>query len=252
MTKSFLILMACMPAALVAQGGAQMMGPIWMAPRGQAGPIVGKPLSGTETFQRTQALADGTDLSSSSSGKFYRDDQGRMRSESERFVLIFDPVAGSIYTFMTASKGYRQIAVPAEAAWSWILATNNSSGSAVSYDKKMGPGVGPALQGDDGAEPPVAVRLPAQAINGVLADGTRTTVNIPAGAAGNSQPVQIVREQWYSADLGVVLQSTTSDPRYGTSTYNLTQVQQGAPDAALFRVPEGYTAIPNPNSGMKK
>jgi hypothetical protein len=251
MTKRILILMACAPAALVAQGGAMGQSP-WMAPRGQAGPIVGKPLSGTETFQRTQALADGTNLSSSGSGKFYRDDQGRMRSESERFTIIFDPVAGSFYTFMTAAKAYRQLPVPAQAAWSWILATNNGSGSSSSPDKNMGPGVGPALPSGDGAEPAVTVQLPAQTINGIWAAGTRTTLNIPAGAAGNSQAVQIVREQWYSADLGVVVQSTTSDPRYGTSTYNLTEVQQGAPDAALFRVPEGYTPIPTPNVGVKK
>src|SRR5580700_7528751 len=123
MTKRFLILMACAPAALVAQGGAQMMNrPPWMAPRGQAGPILGKPLSGAETFQRTQALADGTNLNISGSGKFYRDGQGRMRSEGERTAEIFDPVAGSIYTLMTAPKGYRQIAIPAGATWIWILA----------------------------------------------------------------------------------------------------------------------------------
>jgi hypothetical protein len=116
----------------------------------------------------------------------------------------------------------------------------------------MGPGVGPALPGGDGAEAPVTATLPAQTINGILAVGTRVTVNIPAGAAGNSQPVQIVREQWYSADLGVVVQSSTSDPRYGTSTYNLTEVQQGAPDATLFRVPEDYTPIPTRNAAVKK
>jgi hypothetical protein len=253
MTKRILILMACAPVALLAQGGAQMGGQVpWLAPRGQAGPIVGKPLSGTETFQRTRALADGTNLNNSGSGKFYRDGQGRMRSESEQFVVVFDPVAGSFYTFMNAAKGYRQIAVPAEAAWSWIGATNNGSGTSMSYDKNMGPGVGPALPGGDGAEPPVTVALPPQTLNGIWATGTRITVNIPAGAAGNSKSVQIVREQWYSADLGVVVQSTTSDPRYGTSSYNLTDVQQGAPDAALFRVPEGYTLIPTPNAGAKK
>jgi hypothetical protein len=48
------------------------------------------------------------------------------------------------------------------------------------------------------------------------------------------------------------VQSTTSDPRYGTSTYNLTEVQQGTQDAALFSVPAGYTPIPTPNMGVKK
>jgi hypothetical protein len=103
-----------------------------------------------------------------------------------------------------------------------------------------------------GAEPPVTVQLPPQIVNGVTATGRRDTVTIAAGAAGNDQPIRIVREQWYSADLGVVVQSAISDPRYGTTTYNLTQVQQGSPDPALFQVPAGSTLVPSgPGRGAK-
>jgi hypothetical protein len=88
---------------------------------------------------------------------------------------------------------------------------------------------------------------------GFWASGTRSTVTIPAGAAANNQPIQIVHEQWCPSDLGVVVQSTASDPRYGTTTYNVTQVQPGSQNPALFQVPEGYVIVPTPaRSGRKK
>ena len=82
MTKSILAVTAWMlvASALLAQGvvagGGTMRQQPWMAPRGQAGPILGKPLSGTETFQKAQALADGTHLDNSGTGQFYRDKRG--------------------------------------------------------------------------------------------------------------------------------------------------------------------------------
>jgi len=249
MTKSILMLMAWMPAALVAQGGAarieMMEHAPWMAPRGQGGLILGKPLAGTETVQRTQVLADGTHMDTSGLGQFYRDDKGRMRSGNEQAAMIFDPVAGSTYALRPLPKGYRQRDIPAGATC-WILTMNNGTSVSYSYDNEAGPATGGPLMGTpDGAETPITTPLPAQTVNGVWASGTRVTVNIPAGAAGNSQAIQIVREQWYSADLDVLLQSTVSDPRYGTTTYNLTQVQQGAQDASLFQLPPDYVQLPS-------
>lgn len=252
MTKSILMLMALAPAVLLAQGrppGMAMMEQApWMAPRGQGGPILGKPLSGTETVQQTQALADGTHMDTGGSSQFYRDDKGRMRSENEQAAIIFDPLANSTYVLMTGSKAYRQRELPAGATGCWILRMNNRTSWSLSYDKQAGPGTGPLMEKPQGAEPPVTVQLTPQTVNGVWASGTRITTNIPAGAAGNNQAIQIVQEQWYSTDLDVLMQSTVTDPRYGTTTYNLTQVQQGAQDASLFQVPAGYMQMPAPGA----
>ena len=42
-------------------------------------------------------------------------------------------------------------------------------------------------------------------VEGVTATGTRTTTTIPAGAIGNVQPIKVVAEQWFSADLQVLV-----------------------------------------------
>jgi hypothetical protein len=83
--------------------------------------------------------------------------------------------------------------------------------------------------------------LGKQTIEGVIADGTRTTSTIDVGAIGNDRPIQIVTERWYSAELQTVLMTKTSDPRTGESAFSLTNVHRGEPGAYLFQVPAGYT-----------
>jgi hypothetical protein len=64
---------------------------------------------------------------------------------------------------------------------------------------------------------------------------------IPAGKEGNNQPIVITTETWRSNELKLVVRRITNDPRIGISTMELTDIQQGEPDPALFQVPEGYT-----------
>ena len=93
-------------------------------------------------------------------------------------------------------------------------------------------------------------KLDARSFDGVQAEGTRTTVTIPAGEVGNEQPIQIVDEHWYSPDLQVVVMTRHSDPRYGETTYRLTNISRTEPASALFQVPSDYTvkdlSVPGP------
>ena len=120
MTKTIVILAALTPAALLAQWPVQHFDqPGYVAernartlnlevylPHGQGGPVQGRPLSASEVYHRTQVLSDGTRVDNSNTSQFYRDDQGRMRSESPVRVLIFDPVAGFTYELNTKQKTY--------------------------------------------------------------------------------------------------------------------------------------------------
>jgi hypothetical protein len=51
----------------------------------------------------------------------------------------------------------------------------------------------------------------------------------------------IVTEQWYSKDLEATVLAKRNDPRFGISSYQLTNVQRIEPLASLFQVPSGYT-----------
>ena len=78
-------------------------------------------------------------------------------------------------------------------------------------------------------------------MDGVSVTGTKTTNTIPAGTIGNDKNLVVTRETWYSPDLKLVIQSTQTDPRFGETTYSLTNIQRNEPDASLFQVPAGYT-----------
>ncbi len=88
--------------------------------------------------------------------------------------------------------------------------------------------------------------LGKQVIEGVEADGTRTTITIPAGQIGNERPIEIASESWYSPQLQTVVMSTQDDPRMGKTTYRLTNIQLVEPLPTMFEVPAGYTIQESP------
>jgi hypothetical protein len=83
--------------------------------------------------------------------------------------------------------------------------------------------------------------LGAQSIEGVMAEGTRVTLTIPAGKIGNERPIVTVNERWYSQELQTVVLTKNSDPRMGETTYRLTNINRSEPDPSLFQVPADYT-----------
>jgi hypothetical protein len=83
--------------------------------------------------------------------------------------------------------------------------------------------------------------LGQQSIEGVTANGTRTTTVIAAGSVGNEQPITIVSEQWFSTDLEMLVLTRHNDPRVGETTYRLTNITRSEPDRSLFQVPADYT-----------
>jgi TonB family protein len=83
--------------------------------------------------------------------------------------------------------------------------------------------------------------LGRQLIEGVEAEGTRRTVEIPAGAIGNERPIEIVFERWYSPELQLLVMTKNTDPRFGETTYRLTNVNRTEPARELFEVPADYT-----------
>jgi hypothetical protein len=85
--------------------------------------------------------------------------------------------------------------------------------------------------------------LGKRTIEGVEAEGTRTTINIPVGRVGNDRPLEIVSERWYSPELQVVILSSHKDPFAGENVYRLTNITRAEPAASLFEVPADYTAV---------
>jgi TonB family protein len=82
--------------------------------------------------------------------------------------------------------------------------------------------------------------LGKQNIEGVEAEGTRSTITIPAGEIGNERAIEIVNERWYSPELQTVIMTRHNDPRTGEATYRLTNIDRSEPAKSLFEVPADF------------
>jgi hypothetical protein len=82
--------------------------------------------------------------------------------------------------------------------------------------------------------------LGTQNVEGVMAEGTRTTTTIPMGTIGNDRDINVVYEKWYSKELQLTVLSKHTDPRFGEQTYRLTNISRDNPPMSLFQPPADY------------
>ena len=87
-------------------------------------------------------------------------------------------------------------------------------------------------------------KLGPQTIEGVIAEGTRTTTIIPAGAGRNAQPTTLTFETWDSEELKVTV-LTRSSNGYTTRLTNLSPVE---PDLKRFQPPAHYAVVDEKDS----
>jgi hypothetical protein len=100
---------------------------------------------------------------------------------------------------------------------------------------------------------PKIEQLGKQMFDGVEAEGTRTTVTIPAGSPlGNERAIEVVSESWYSKELQMTVMSKRSDPRTGETIYRLTGITRNEPLRSLFEVPPDYTVTEPQMRQMRK
>jgi hypothetical protein len=195
----------------------------------------------------------------------YRDAEGRVRTETSQpgssvMILIHDPVAGVRYQLDPVNKSAVKRAVgtggPAPAG-----GRGGRSGDASQSSAQTARGVTDTLNLLNRLKAEVESMTTAHAaqndpnvieedlgtmnVNGVAASGRRTTTVVPVGSIGNDREFRSVDERWFSVDLNLLVRSLSSDPRFGTTNYEMTDIRRGAPDAALFRVPPDYSIASN-------
>jgi len=242
--------------------------------------VKGAPYSAQAVTESVQNLSDGNRIVNKSTSAIYRDSEGRTRREqtlrtiggfansgdAPQTVFINDPVAGTSYTLDPRSRTARKMppmnfkfefkvpGPPGEKGEKKVVPLGPPQVGSVERQQieisqadmlmKGGPetrfiwGWGNHVAKD---EP-----LGKQIIEGVEAEGTRSTTTIPAGEIGNERAIEIVNERWYSAELQTTLMTRHSDPRFGENTYRLTNIDRSEPSKSLFEVPSDYTIKPRP------
>jgi len=231
------------------------------------------PYSAEVVTDHMQQLADGNRIVEHSSGRVYRDREGRVRREEDRpagnpSISIVDPVAGVSYSLdperRIAWKSSAQVGVAImnkldaakmEAAKIEELKRRvEQAPEAIEMRKKVeaaaraaeamtveaAGGIVTMRRSAMGGEQHKEEALPARTIEGVRVEGRRMTKTIAAGAIGNEWPITIVSEEWTSPDLQVLVLTDRKDPRNGDSSYKLQGILRGDPSPSLFQVPSDY------------
>jgi hypothetical protein len=205
------------------------------------GPVVtGRPFSATEERHTLQILGDGTRIENTETHRFYRDDQGRTRTERpDGVVMIHDPVKGITAEMDVNNKKVQGMTVMRRSTPfnSGLEATKAKLADEAKLRGQIKADI--SAQAAKSSMTGSEEKLGLQSVNGVMAEGFRKTTNIDAGQIGNDRPIRIVSERWFSSDLQVLVKSSNSDPRFGETNYQLTNISQAAPDSALFQVPDG-------------
>ena len=222
-----------------APGGTRFLG----AEAGMPGRVVkNAPYSADLVTETTQTLTDGNHIRQSGTSKVYRDTEGRTRREQSlnalgglapssnlpQVVFINDPVAGFNYALNPQNR------TATKSAWARPGRGGQAPGSSQQM-ARLRQGRGGAARQNIKTE-----SLGRQTIEGVPADGTRTTMTIAAGQWGNEQPIQIVTERWYSPDLQTVVLSKRTDPRMGETVSKVTNISRSEPPNSLFEPPADY------------
>ena len=220
-----------------------------------------------------QTLANGSHIIQTTTATVARDSRGRTvriqklrtiglwisstspKESSPVLTTIFDPVSRTHIDYTSDSKVARMVTLPAlppppVKAGSPTTAAGPMQGFAI----EIGPGPvrghaemgGPTIttqsfssQGGSGVNEKTK-SLGTKTIDGIQAVGTLSVSTIPKGTIGNDRDIVITHETWYSPKLKLVLRSIHDDPRFGETTYSLTDIQRREPDKTLFQIPAGY------------
>jgi hypothetical protein len=234
--------------------------------------VKGKPYSADTSTETVQTLADGNRIAHRTVSKFYRDSDGRTRREQtfgnvdpehpsphEVKVFVDDPANGTAFVLDPGSKSADKVQRTrkfldernGEDDGTRIMSkpVNDSEEGEQSApgrmmvkfrDEHSGNPNAVVMQMPDERRDVVKEDLGTRNIEGVDCSGTRQTITIPTGAVGNEKPISIVTETWFAPAIAAVVESTTDDPRYGKTTYQLTNVQLSEPARSLFEPPTNF------------
>ncbi len=214
---------------------------------GGTAPVIGAPFSATATVQSATTFLDGNrTVRGNITRRLYRDSHGRTRvdelstpagstdSPMPGGITINDPVAGKQYRLQPQQKTFN------EAPWRGASAIHPPV-AAPTPSTRMALQIG-YFQGAPESECNT-VSLGEQVVDGIKVVGTRVDHTIPAGTFGTQKPIDISVQQWFSPDLGVIIQTTRRSSIGSEHINRLEQLVRAEPDAALFTVPPDYTDL---------
>jgi hypothetical protein len=222
-------------------------------------PVTGAPFSAQVIVESTRTLQNGVHISETATGALFRDGQGRIRRDKPRqgdpeIAIIDDPVAGVQYRLHLFQHTVAKLSYSDMEAVNRELqerrAAERAERSQKEGQEKAEREAREANQKREAVSEPRTESLGTQLIEGIQAEGTRSTRTVAAGAMGNDKAFDIVQETWYSPALQMVVMLKMSSPDRGDLVMKLANINQGEPARSLFEPPTDFTAAET--EGSKK
>jgi hypothetical protein len=208
-------------------------------------PIARAPFDLTLDTEWVRPLGNQGTLTLVNERRIVRDSRGRIYQE--RWILV--PKGSSVKSAMDRF----QITDPDQHTWYnchtstkvcdlflYSLKSTDPYGAAVTPSGPLPNGLG-FRQTDD---------LGMQTIAGMGAHGYRETTTINPGMMGNDKQMVVVREFWYSEQLGISLRSILDTPETGRQVFTVKEITGSEPEPSFFDVPAGYQVVDRRNDSQ--
>jgi hypothetical protein len=234
--------------------------------------VKGAPYAADAVTETTQVLSDGNRITRKSTATIYRDNEGRTRREETmsaigpwsaageplQHIFIHDPIANLSYILDPQAHTAQKLMIlretfagktTASAKQGAVMIRRGAAFAEAPPEAKAGLAVAGAFNVSAAKFPSPGAKtetLGKQTMEGIEAEGTRTTVTLAAGTIGNERPIDSISERWYSPELQTVVMSKHSDPRFGETVYRLINIRRGEQPPTLFEVPGDYTLKEDP------
>jgi hypothetical protein len=207
--------------------------------------LTGVPFSGVGEAERHRVLVDGTHIDQVAHPvKFWRNSAGDTRVEVPMFSYE-----------TPATRGFPELVAILNVAESceYILDPEKHVAHRfpVKIDVTQKPAVAPVNESsrvnsyhlDNIHETVKTEELGTTVVEGLIAQGRRTTITKDPGFENGDELAEFVTEKWDSVDLQMEVLYKTDAVHSTDNIRKLTNVNRAEPDAALFHVPPGYTIV---------
>jgi len=215
-------------------------------PRKHAPATPRRPFTAVSKITRVSPQADGTTITQESTKVIARDSQNRVMT-SITTIPLSDCEASISHVSVLDRDAHTMSrwSVPGDQVTVMNLPEKGSGNSLCAATLVLGERleVVPMPKAQHGR--PVSRSLGTETIQGVEARGERTVITYPAGAIGNSEPLDRTTELWLATDLGMslIVRLVVGDPLSGKLTSELQDLDLNEPNPRVFEPPPEYRVV---------
>ncbi len=202
--------------------------------------VTGKPILAAITITHTETLPGNT-ISNTTTGTFARGADGSTYRDVKLTAIGPWAASGQAHEFAyirNVTKGTQYIVNVTKGTYQAFPIREHNPPQGGKNDRPNGPDSSNETVSDNPngtyTDPVTNTVYPV--------DDRKVTRTIPPGAIGNLNAIVITSERWYSTSLDLLLEDTHTDPRFGTTTYQLSNVGQ-TPASTLFTPDPSFTQV---------